>query len=176
MFQKDFLCFGPQTIAILPQYIREFPANTFNKFSKCESNKTQQSGNKNGKCYASCFEDHHASSTFLLLSAIFCQKGNKLLSPFLESSQCRWSSRSIIRLFGDEKYSLFRRLRSRCGQLSDHKRLEQTVWFKIIKIFLYYKFNKGRWWPKRQQGKQLMHFKFSRPRDAELLQHVGSYL
>ena len=28
--------------------------------------------------------DHYASPTFLLLSAIFCQKGNKLLFPFLE--------------------------------------------------------------------------------------------
>ena len=91
-----------------------------------------------------CFEDHHASPTFILLSVIFCQKGNKLLSPFRESSQCRWSSRRIIRLFPDEKYSLFRRLRSRCGQLSDHKRLAQTVWFKNIKILLYYKFNRQR--------------------------------
>ena len=88
------------------------------------------------------------------------------MSMFVESSQCGWSSAwSIIRLF--------RRLRSRCGQFSDHKRLEQTVWLKIIKIFLYYKFNKGRWWLKRQQGKQ---FKSSWPREAELLQRVGSYL
>ena len=29
-----FLRFGPQTIAILPRFVHEFPANTFNK---CES-------------------------------------------------------------------------------------------------------------------------------------------
>ena len=138
------------------KHIQQIQLSTISQ-KKCESNKTQQ--NRNGECYTMLW-DHHASPTFLLLSAIFCQKGNKFLFPFLESSQCGWSSAwNIIRLF--------RRLRSQCGQLSDHKRLEQKIWFKIIKIFLYFKFNKGRWWSKRQQGKQLMHFKSSWPREAE---------
>ena len=129
VFRSSNHCYTASVRSWIPcEYIQQIQLLTISQ-KKCES-KTQQNGNENGECYTMLW-DHHTSPAFLLLSAIFCQKGNKLLFPFLESSQCGWSSAwSIIRLF--------RRLRSRCGQLSDHKRLEQTVWFlKIIMIFLY---------------------------------------
>ena len=116
VFRSSNHCYTASVRSWIPcEYIQQIQLLTISQ-KKCESNKTQQNGNKNGKCYTMLW-DHHASPTFLLLSAIFCQKGNKLLSPFLEvPNACRWSLRSIIRLFHGKKYSLFRRLRSRCGQ------------------------------------------------------------
>ena len=70
VFRSSNHCYTALARSRVPcEYIQQIQLLTPISQRKCESNKTQQNGNENGECYTMLW-DHHASPTFLFLSAI----------------------------------------------------------------------------------------------------------